>query len=170
MDAEAPAWQEENTQRSQAWKRAYYKKNRKAQIDRATRWNEANEQRKKQSAASWYKCKRAECIEAYGARCACCGETEWTFLVLDHVNDDGHKFRFKRNGASYGPHAGGGLLKWIIDNDFPPSIQVLCANCNTSKSVNGGVCAHVLKKVQRSGRKSVPPSGGKRPAPSSIEG
>lgn len=165
MDAAAVAWQETNRERSLAWNKEYYAKNREQQIARALAWNEANKSRKKESAASWYKRKRMECIEAYGARCACCDESEVTFLVLDHVNDDGHKFRFKKNGSPYGAHAGGSLLKWIIDNSFPPTIQILCANCNTSKAINGGVCAHMLKKVQRSERQLVPPSGGKRPTP-----
>ena len=151
MDAAAVAWQEANKDRSANWWRSYYQKNRKRQIAKAVRWNADNGKKKKQNSASWYRRKRMEVITSYGSKCACCGEEELSFLVIDHVNDDGHKFRWKKDGRPYGPHSGGSLLKHIIDSNFPSDFQVLCANCNTSKAINGGFCSHV-KKVQRSER------------------
>lgn len=142
MDAAAVAWQEKNKQRSQEWQKQYYERNRDKQIARAQEWNDAHKEHRATYQASWYRRTRSEVIAAYGGKCACCGETERTFLVIDHVNDDGHKYRWKKGSGSYGPHSGGQLLKFIRDAGFPSDYQVLCANCNTSKSVNGGFCSH----------------------------
>ncbi len=68
-----------------------------------------------------------------GFECICCGETIVNFLQLDHINNNGHEHR--RWGRRK-------LFKWIINNDYPPCFQVLCANCNRGKARNGGVCPH----------------------------
>lgn len=73
-----------------------------------------------------------------GGRCACCGETEPSFLTLDHINNDGKKHR-KEVGRTGAP-----FYSWLVKNGFPPGLQVLCANCNMSKEINKGVCAHQL--------------------------
>lgn len=75
-----------------------------------------------------------------GGRCACCGETEISFLTIDHVDGGGQKHR-KEVGK-----AGSPFYKWLKDNGFPGGFQALCANCNQSKSINGGTCAHQLTK------------------------
>jgi hypothetical protein len=75
---------------------------------------------------------------AYGGyRCACCGETEKSFLAIDHVENDGYAHR-----KQIGFRGGIGIYLWIIKNQFPDGFQVLCYNCNQSKRINGGVCAH----------------------------
>jgi len=72
----------------------------------------------------------------YGKFCACCKCTESVFLTLDHVNNDGAKHR-KEIGT--GNQA---LYRWVIKNNFPDSIQVLCFNCNCGKAKNKGICPH----------------------------
>jgi hypothetical protein len=67
-------------------------------------------------------------------RCACCGETRYEFLSLDHVAGDGNKHR-KQIGR------GITMVRWIILNDFPPIFQVLCHNCNQAKG-HYGYCPH----------------------------
>ncbi len=149
MDAAATEWREKNKDRYKTWYRSRYKKTKTTQIERAKRWNKENAERKKANAASWYRRMRDEVLMSYGGECVCCGEIERSFLTIDHINDDGYRMRWKKNGGTYGPHSGGHLLKYIKDNDFPPDFQILCANCNTSKSLNNGVCAHNIKNVQR---------------------
>ena len=70
---------------------------------------------------------------AYGDKCACCGETEPLFLTLDHVNGDGatHRRTLRTNDV----HA------WARKNGYPPSLQLLCWNCNAAKAYHGG-CPH----------------------------
>lgn len=84
-----------------------------------------------------YRAIRAEVIDAYGGRCACCGESEATFLELDHVDSDGAEHR---RMIGRGAHA---TYKWAKDQGFPASFQLLCANCNQGRHRNGGVCPHV---------------------------
>lgn len=73
---------------------------------------------------------------AYGHACSCCGETQSEFLTLDHVNNDGNTHRKVMGGQAEA------FLKWIIANDYPNSIQVLCWNCQWGKVKNDGICPH----------------------------
>lgn len=73
-------------------------------------------------------------IQKYGGKCVCCKEKRHQFLTFDHVNNDGAKHRRETGGTK-------GIIKWIIDNDFPKSIQILCFNCNTARHYYGK-CPH----------------------------
>lgn len=84
---------------------------------------------------------KRDAMDGYGGHCACCGESEISVLVLDHVNNDGAAHRREIATVS---KTGVAVYKWAVDNNFPDILQVLCANCNTSKHVNGGVCYHKL--------------------------
>jgi len=79
---------------------------------------------------------RIRVIEYYGNKCLCCGESQYEFLTIDHINGGGTKHR-EEVGSAY-------IWKWIIDNNFPADYQVLCYNCNCGKegSLNKGVCPH----------------------------
>ncbi len=74
----------------------------------------------------------------YGSKCACCGESEQSFLTLDHINGDGSA---QRRSAKVG--AGQNYYRHIIRQDFPKDLQLLCWNCNMSKHYLGQ-CAHSL--------------------------
>jgi hypothetical protein len=71
-------------------------------------------------------------VDYYGGKCFCCGEDNIWFLSIDHKNNDGNK----HFGTAKKRMAGFGIYKWIIDNDFPDSIQILCYNCNMGKQFN----------------------------------
>lgn len=79
-------------------------------------------------------------LEHYGGsppRCACCGESNYEFLVLDHINGGGVKHRKEvANGL-------GGLKMyiWTVRNNFPSIFRVLCSNCNSSYG-SYGYCPH----------------------------
>ena len=75
--------------------------------------------------------------EHYGNKCVCCGESEVLFLVIDHIENDGYKYR-KKNGKNI--HSN--IYSWLVSNDFPKGFQVLCSNCNIGKHRNKGVCPH----------------------------
>ena len=81
---------------------------------------------------------RQEVLEAYGRKCACCGESEEMFLALDHVNG-------RDTTAPRSRRAGTGLYKQARDAGFPASYQLLCHNCNCAKGYYGS-CPH--KKVR----------------------
>jgi hypothetical protein len=85
---------------------------------------------------------RLAAIEAYGGKCACCGEDEEAFLVLDHINDDGHQHRASLGyGRMSTAGAGVPTYRALRQEGWPEGIvQVLCANCNTAKM--RGECPH----------------------------
>lgn len=77
-----------------------------------------------------------------GYQCACCGETRKSMLQLDHLENDGSRQRVAA-GCSKG---GIGFYRWIVANNFPKILQVLCANCNWSKKKHG-VCEHQIERA-----------------------
>lgn len=87
-------------------------------------------------------------LETYGGECACCGEAEEAFLVIDHVDGGGNAHREEIKPSATKGRGGGGIVlyKWLIANDFPPGFQVLCANCNMAKDRPGG-CPHQREEV-----------------------
>lgn len=80
---------------------------------------------------------RKYAIHRYGAVCACCGEDNPRFLTFDHKNQDGAEHR-REMGEIHGGHA---IVRWLIKNNFPPTIQLLCFNCNCAKGANRS-CPH----------------------------
>lgn len=71
-------------------------------------------------------------------RCACCNEDNIEFLNIDHVFGGGNKQR-KELGGTYG------VIKYIINNNFPDGFRVLCYNCNCSIG-SFGYCPHEKNK------------------------
>jgi len=69
--------------------------------------------------------------------CACCGELNYDFLCMDHVNGGGsmHKINNKI----------GSIYNWLFLNDFPEGFRVLCYNCNCSLRI-WGYCPHKPKE------------------------
>ena len=79
---------------------------------------------------------RVKVFEAYGGRkCACCEETEPSFLSIDHINNDGHIER-KQGITGYR------LYRMLVKLGFPKDrYQILCFNCNSAKKILG-ICPH----------------------------
>lgn len=73
--------------------------------------------------------RRIETIQHYNGKCVQCGEANWAFLEFDHINNDGrlHRRQLIEHGERFG-------VDWIIKNNYPNSLQLLCANCNLAKS------------------------------------
>lgn len=79
-------------------------------------------------------------LEHYGGsppKCACCGESGYEFLVLDHIDGGGSKHRRETTGGLGGLK----MYRWVIENDFPSMFRVLCCNCNSSYG-SYGYCPH----------------------------
>ena len=81
---------------------------------------------------------RIKAYAGYGGECACCGETEFEFLCIDHVNGGGAEDRKK--------HSTWQIARRVIELDFPDDYQVLCHNCNLAKGFFGE-CPHQRKRV-----------------------
>jgi hypothetical protein len=96
-------------------------------------WRERERVRVKLTQPRQRKQLRKETLEAYGNRCACCGETTPEFLTIDHVANDGAKHR---------KEIGSRIYEWLKENGFPKSnFQLLCFNCNCTKGIYGE-CPH----------------------------
>ena len=80
-------------------------------------------------------------LHAYGGpKCACCGEAEFAFLVLDHEQGNGNKER--RDLGRRKDWGGRDLYIHLKKNKYPSGYRVLCMNCNFGRYINGGVCPH----------------------------
>jgi hypothetical protein len=79
---------------------------------------------------------KVKVINVYGGKCVCCGEDRLPFLSFDHVNGGG---RAHRKIAGYGTP----FLRWIIRNNYPDMLRILCMNCNMA--VHQGICPHQLE-------------------------
>jgi len=91
---------------------------------------------------------RMEVLRHYSdpPECSCCGETEYLFLHIDHINGDGAEHR-KLMSKEFGRKQGGNdLLYWLKKHNYPPGFQILCANCNLGKRLQKD-CPHKLKGI-----------------------
>lgn len=70
--------------------------------------------------------------------CSCCGEKQFHFLILEHINGGGNKERKKFKNA--------GITLWnhLIKEGFPKGYDVLCYNCNICSSHM--ICPHKTNK------------------------
>lgn len=73
-------------------------------------------------------------FDHYGNICKCCGLNDIRFLTVDHINNDGG-----------GKYRDSNFYSWIIKNNFPDNLQLLCWNCNCAKSKNNGICPHKME-------------------------
>ncbi len=107
---------------------------------RIKQWHKDNPHKQKE----YYRKTRTEVLEAYGNCCTCCGETQYEFLALDHIDGGGNAHR-KAIGSRWIYHD-------IKKRGFPPGFQVLCHNCNQAKGFYG-VCPHMAQRsITRAGR------------------
>lgn len=84
---------------------------------------------------------RRAALTYYGLICACCGESEYDFLTMDHI--DG---RDKANRTMSGLK----LYRWLRANNYPTGFQTLCYNCNCVKG-HHGVCPHERRRADGRG-------------------
>lgn len=80
---------------------------------------------KSEKSRDYYRRLRASIIEAYGAECVRCGYDDPAALQLDHIEGGGTR-HFKTDGPV-------NVYRQVRDEGFPPTYQLLCANCNAKK-------------------------------------
>lgn len=133
-------WRQHNRDAVNARKRELYSRDNSKHLERSRAFRKANPERvnttNRRLAIQYRKKLRAEMIAAYGDCCKCCGESQSMFLQLDHINNDGAA---ERRIIKTGSHLWAKLKKagWPSDR-----YQLLCANCNFGKLLNGGICPH----------------------------
>ena len=72
---------------------------------------------------------RSKMFDLMGGKCVCCGQSDPIYFQVDHVHND----------ADYSGtrgHAGSIQLSQYLKE--PDRFQLLCANCNYAKRMNGG--------------------------------
>lgn len=89
---------------------------------------------------AYYDRRKKMVFEHYGEQCACCGESTFEFLSIDHINNDGYLEKLSDGSRLSGVH----LYLKIVQDGFPKTFQTLCMNCNFGKRMNRGVCPHLI--------------------------
>jgi hypothetical protein len=97
-------------------------------------WRAKNSDHSKEYKRQWDRKRRELVITHYGGECACCGEDEFGFLAIDHVNGGGTKHRAEIGSGSH-------MVTWLINENFPEGYRVLCHNCNQAIGFHGS-CPH----------------------------
>lgn len=105
------------------WRRAA----RKAKLDRS------DIEKRKNSKYNYRR--KIKCINAYGGKCVCCGESHWQFLSIDHINGGGREHRRQLGGHAY-------FYEWLKRHGYPKdNYRCLCYNCNQCFGIYG-YCPH----------------------------
>ena len=99
---------------------------------RRDRWDEETKKKYLENRSAYAHSFRPKLIEKYGGFC---GETEPRFLQVDHIDGNGGQHRRQIGDTAEA------LWRWAQRHGFPPTLQVLCANCHNAKSFHGG-CPH----------------------------
>jgi hypothetical protein len=90
---------------------------------------------------------KLEMFEAYGRKCACCGDTHFRFMTIHHVNGDGAVHR--KTLGNPRQFTGRRFYKWLKDSGFPKdNFEMLCANCHLAKESGDGICPHQIERAQ----------------------
>lgn len=138
-------WTAKNREKRRKYSREWKHKNRKKCDKNARDWIRRNPKkhralRRKYHSKLTYRRKliifNHYCNNDIRCMCPGCKEIMFEFLTIDHINNDGSEQRGKKHPI--GPN----FYKWIIDNNFPDDLQILCWNCNIAKRTYGK-CPHV---------------------------
>lgn len=99
-------------------------------------WRQKNPERAQLQLMGIRRRLREKVIAGYGGKCTCCGEPNFEFLGLEHLNNDGKAHRDERGGT----HA---TWRDVVARGFPDAYTVLCMNCNHAKA-RLGICPHIF--------------------------
>jgi hypothetical protein len=69
--------------------------------------------------------------------CVCCGEKNYMFLTIDHINGGGRQHREVVKADK--------LPSWLKRNGYPEEYRILCYNCNNAHGAYG-FCPHELER------------------------
>lgn len=73
-------------------------------------------------------------LNHYGNCCVCCGESQYEFLAMDHINGGGAQHRRDLKNSKT-------ICEWLKTHNFPDGFQILCHNCNMARGFYGQ-CPH----------------------------
>ncbi len=130
------AWRNANREKCRKASREFSKRFRKAHPDyyliRAKPYAKQAKVRHKRI--------KKECLEAYGGKCACCGESTFEFLTMDHINNNGAQHRKEIKTSN--------IYAWLRRTGYTAEgFRVLCWNCNCSRGFLG-FCPHKGRPIE----------------------
>ena len=131
----AAKWNREHREERNFRTRQFYQMNKARILEKNRLWRENNREKDCETKKKYNRKIRELVLEHYGNKCVCCGEQNKEFLQIDHINNDGAQHRKILKMSIY---------RWAINNNFPTTLQILCANCNHSKE-KYGYCPHKRK-------------------------
>lgn len=118
----------------------YHKKRRQDNLssykDRGSAWRESHRSEIQEKSLAYRRGLRHAAIVHYGGNtpaCACCGESEYQFLTIDHIHGGGRKHRRELKNTDF--------YRWLKKEGYPAGYRVLCYNCNVSRGLYGK-CPH----------------------------
>ncbi len=117
-----------------------YRKRNKQRLNEYTKaWQKRNPEKHKVHYMRTTQTLKRKIFDAYGNKCACCGENTYEFLAVDHIHGGGNQHRKKITGRGGG---GGAFYRWLRNNGFPKDdFRLLCHNCNLARAFYGK-CPH----------------------------
>lgn len=138
---------DEQLAKDRARSRAYYATNREQILARSKANYDRDPEPKRAKSREESRRLRSEMLDAYGRQCACCGETEETFLCLDHEGGGGEAERLALSGR---PWSNIPVLRRLRRDGWPTKgYRILCANCNMA-TMRGRTCPHQTQAGEKS--------------------
>ena len=133
-------YREKNRDHIKKINRASYEKRKENNIKPSTNWEKRMGRAYCQELAKqWAKKRTEDLYKLMGGKCVCCGIDDSIYFSIDHVNNDGYLER--KNGKTKKKLT---VSKYL---EAPERYQLLCANCNWAKHVNGGKLYKPKRKV-----------------------
>jgi hypothetical protein len=141
-----------NSEKRRAYARQYAKEHPEKIRSGMKKWREENKEYRKKYDAEWYeknreqqrayqkartRAIRLEVLTHYGKFCHCCGEEDWEFLTIDHIEGGGtsHREELNIHGTKF--------YYWLKKHNFPSGYRTLCFNCNCAMGTLG-YCPHQI--------------------------
>lgn len=105
----------------------------------AARYRAKNQEKLREKLKVKHRTERKRVLELHGGCCACCGESNWEFLALDHKNGGGNKEREAIGVVAY-------YRRFRYAREPIPGFRVLCHNCNAALGFYG-YCPHQKREA-----------------------
>lgn len=107
-------------------------------------WYLANLEKKRVKSKQYNIDLKIETVAAYGGKCICCGQTDWHFLTIDHIDKRGRDRDKDENGKNI---TGYRLYLALRKLGYPQGdYRCLCFDCNCVRGVYG-FCPHEKQKL-----------------------
>jgi hypothetical protein len=135
-------WIEENRDKVRGYGRKYYNLNKEKEITRIVIGN-----------LNRYRKMRLDAILHYGGdppKCFCCGEQEYQFLTIHHLENNAAAHRREMKGKYYW-----GIYEFLKRSNYPGGYGVACYNCNSAIG-HYGVCPHHASSLTEAGHTPTP--------------